>query len=47
MRIILLCLKRMEEIKTILNGKLNKDYAAEGFPEMIFKSSTPKEFRFF
>ncbi len=39
--------KRMEEIKTILNGKLNKDYAAEGFPEMIFKSSTPKEFRFF
>lgn len=39
--------KRMEEIKAILNEKLNKAYIAEGSPEMIFKSSTPKKFRVF
>ena len=39
--------KRMEEIKAALNEKLNKAYIVEGFPEMFFKSSTPKKFRVF
>jgi hypothetical protein len=37
----------MEEIKATLNEKLNKAYIVEGFPEMFFKSSTPKKFRVF